>query len=120
MGKSYSVTLVTGALEYRSLSHGYEDAGMELVSPSEERWVAFRGALDRLRVWEWHPNYYVPVLDGTAWNLVIHIGDQKVESNGSNAYPGDAPGTSSEVHMSRRFTDFCAAVSMLLGGLPFE
>jgi hypothetical protein len=32
------------------------------------------------------------VLDGDRWNLIIELGDKKIISSGSNAYPGDEIG----------------------------
>ena len=118
--RSYSVRLVGDSLEYRASSSSQQEKSFQNIIPSEEEWNAFTQALDDLRVWEWLPSYYAPVLDGAGWDLAVQVGDRRVESEGSNAYPGDEPGTSAEVEMSRRFEEFCTALSILLGGVSFN
>jgi hypothetical protein len=107
-------------LEYRASSPPHQEKSLQIITPSEEESSAFSKALDDLGVWEWLPSYYAPVLDGAGWGLAVQVGDRRVESEGSNAYPGDEPGTSAEVEMSRRFEEFCTAVSILLGGFSFN
>ncbi len=62
------------------------------IIPSEEEWMKFWDKMDNIRVWNWMDNYDCPdvlVDDGSSWNLKIELGDKKVESSGSDYYPGE-------------------------------
>ena len=88
----------------------------EEIPVAPDDWRRFRRSLIRLDVWSWDQHYATPdVMDGTYWDVRVVWGDQKVESSGSNGYPGtdaSSPG--------QRFAGFCRAVSRLAGGREFR
>ena len=99
------------------------DSQSEQIQPTEQRWQAFRAALDRLDVWHWHPDYpnSAMVCDGTSWSVEIIYPDHQVVSVGCNCFPDENAG-SVPIHARRRndtFDRFCKAISVLLGR-PFR
>lgn len=108
MGASYAVNLKEKAIEYTWHGARSKRRGTERIVPSADRWNTFRDELDRLGVWGWAERYSDPaVVDGTNWSVAIHWGDRRIESGGSNAFPG-------------RFEDVLTAVSGLIGGRVFR
>src|SRR6266481_4338640 len=92
-GTSFSVCLEGGLLTYKWSKPVQNfppkwDSQSEQIQPSDERWQAFRAALDLLNVWRWQPEYFEPVCDGTGWSAEIIYSDKAVHSHGSNCFPG--------------------------------
>jgi hypothetical protein len=122
-GTSYSVCLEGNALTYKCTKSVEDfppkwDSRSEQIQPSDERWQAFRAALDRLNVWRWQPKYFEPICDGTGWSAEIVYSDKTVSSHGSNCYPGPDGSPVSIVDRANgdTFERFCLAVSALVGG----
>jgi hypothetical protein len=122
-GPSYGVKLENGRLTYTHLPATHdmgEDRVLvsEEISPSADRWQAFRAALDRLGVWSWQEHYTDPkVCDGTGWSAEIVYADQSIDSGGSNCFP-DRTGAPISITQAKRgdtFDQFCSAVSELAG-----
>ncbi len=113
-GNSYAVEMTEDGLIYRSFSYGYEPNQVMPVTPDGEAWDAFRQALDDLDVWNWRPDYVnESIMDGTNWHVEIEWGEKRVQSGGSNGYPGGR-------ESSRQFSGFLKAVSQLIGGRAFR
>lgn len=86
------------------------------VVPSTEEWHAFWADLDRLGVWKWRREYFLPLLDGTQWSVKLRTQDGRwCHSFGSNAFPPHGEGP----EPCGAFPSFCGSVRRLLGGLPF-
>lgn len=112
-GPSYRVNCIDGTLQYTSMGNPQENAA---IVPSPESWNKFWVSLDSINVWIWQERYDNPdICDGTHWEIKIEIGNRRVVSSGSNAYP--PKGSSSE---SRNFKAFCKAVSALVEGKAFK
>ena len=99
---------------YDSFPYGYSD---NYIIPSEEEWKKFWEKMDKVGIWNWIENYDCPdlmVLDGTSWNLKIEVGDKKIESSGSNYYPGE---NIEEIvpDQSKSFKKFLNAIRLLTG-----
>jgi hypothetical protein len=101
--------------ELESLPPKWESRSKQ-IHPSDERWQAFRSALDRINVWCWHPEYFEPVCDGTGWSAAITYPDKEIVSGGSNCFPGEPGKPVSIVDRAKgdTFDQFCRAVSSLL------
>jgi hypothetical protein len=95
------------------------DAMMELKAeavPSDRKWSNFRKRLDAIGIWQWRSNYDNPyVLDGVQWNLEIDYGSRKVQTDGSNWYPGSSD--TAIIDETPEFKAFLQALSLLLGGV---
>jgi len=95
------------------------DTMMELKAeavPSERKWSNFRKRLDAIGVWQWRPYYDNPyVLDGVQWSLELDYGSRKVQTDGSNWYPGSKDET--DMNVTPEFKAFLHALSLLLGGV---
>jgi hypothetical protein len=122
-GTSFSVCLDGGLLTYRrsemvqSFPETWDSRSVE-VQPTEERWQAFRAALDRLGVWNWQDHYLDPeVCDGTGWSAEIAYADKSIVSGGSNCFPDrtGAPISITKAKKGDTFGRFCGAVSALVG-----
>ncbi|HEX7005405.1 MAG TPA: hypothetical protein VF168_14570 [Trueperaceae bacterium] len=118
-GPSYRIGWENGRIVYEGHEPAEEDGRREtirlhrFVRPTERRWRGFWKSLDDLSAWDWERHYENPgALDGTGWHLTVERNGVRLESEGSNAYPG---GHSA----SREFRGLLAAVRRLLGGLPF-
>ena len=88
---SFNIKIENGRIVFAfdSFPPGYND---KYFIPSEVEWKKFWDEMDRIRVWSWMDNYDCPDVvfdDGSSWNLKIELGDKKVESSGSNYYPGE-------------------------------
>ena len=115
VGPSLYVRLVDARLLYEWASAGgYSGVVME-ASPAPEEWWRFRGAVDRLGVREWEPEYVSAhsCCDVTYWHLRMDMDGQKIVVRGANAYPG-SPGP----EVSKQFGEFLAAVKRLIGREP--
>ena len=87
------------------------------IIPSEEEWQKFWDKMDKIGIWKWIEDYDCPdliVLDGSSWNLKIELGDKKLESSGSNAYPGENV-EESVPDQSKYFKKFLNALRSLTG-----
>jgi hypothetical protein len=122
-GTSYGVCLEGGLLTYKwskpvqNFSPKW-DSWSEQIQPSDERWQAFRAALDRLSVWRWQQRYMDPeVCDGTGWSIEISYADKAIVSGGSNCFPdrAGAPISITQAKSGDTFDRFCRAVSKLVG-----
>ncbi len=119
-GRSYSVTLVEGALEYQSCERGYSNLKTEIIDVTDERWGTFRATIDALDIWSWEKKYAeVGVCDGTQWGLEITYADKALESEGSNSFPGEETLESEESEEPTVFDHFLEAVQSLVGGRDF-
>lgn len=90
----------------------------EEMLPSPVKWRNFVAKLDEIGTWKWKKYYTNPhVLDGTQWQLEIAIGDKRVKSGGSNAYPGIVldPESLDFPESSPQFDAFLAALKNLTG-----
>jgi hypothetical protein len=122
-GTSFSVCFEGGLLTYQRSKPVQNfppkwDSWSEQIQPSDERWQAFRAALDLLSVWSWQQRYTDPeVCDGTGWSVEIAYADKAVVSGGSNCFPGQNGRPISIVDRSKddTFDKFCRAVSELVG-----
>ncbi|MGB9200671.1 hypothetical protein, partial [Methanobacterium sp.] len=89
---SFNMKIENGRIVFAfdSFPPGYND---KYFIPSEEEWKKFWDKMDNIRVWNWIDDYTLEddlyTLDGSSWNLKIELGDKKVESSGSNYYPGE-------------------------------
>ena len=74
--------------------------------------------MDKIGLWNWQESY-IPqnmiVLDGYHWNLRIELGDNIIESSGSNAYPGEDIGEIVDMDKSKSFKQLLNAVKKLTG-----
>ena len=107
MGESYGIQWKQGKLWYEHFARGYEKQETTKLDISPKDWQRFWATLDRLSVWKWDTRYECPMVDGTHWSLKIGYEGKSIDASGSNAYPP-------------AFEKFCAAVSRLVGGLPFS
>jgi hypothetical protein len=108
MGPSYRLELGGPALRYASSPHRCEFDQDDVLTISPSAWARFATQLDELKVWSWAGSYVdEDVLDGTSWEVVIHWGERRLESGGSNAFPQSWDG-------------FCDAVVQLLEGREFQ
>jgi len=101
---------------YSELMRG-NGAGTE-IAPSPVKWCNFITKLDVIGVWDWETTYNNPgVCDGTQWELEIVIGDRKINSRGSNNYPGivDDPECIEFHSSSPQFDAFLSALRNLTG-----
>jgi hypothetical protein len=123
-GTSYSVCLEGRAVTYECTKSVESfppkwDSQSEQIQPTEQRWQAFRAALDRIDVWRWQADYpnSAMVCDGTSWSVEIIYSDHQVVSAGSNCFPGQSGQAISIVdrHSDKTFGRFCRAVSKLVG-----
>jgi hypothetical protein len=76
---------------------------------SDSQWRVFWHMLDSLSVWEWKAEYKIEACDGTSWNFDVINGSRRVNSEGSNAYPGEDP----DCNPNAEFNVFLAAINML-------
>lgn len=58
------------------------------IEPAKEQWIEFWKKIDEIGIWNWNEDYdTADFLDGIEWRIKIVLGDRKIESCGSNAYP---------------------------------
>lgn len=120
MGNSYAVEWKDGQLCYKAFGRGYKPKRTKskepYPAPSKADWQEFWDKLDRIGVWDWKTHYSEPgVTDGTSWSVEIDYNGRKLETGGSNAYPGQ----SDESGYSPEFEAFLKAVQKLIGGMDF-
>ena len=114
---SFNMKIENGRIVFAfdSFPPGYND---KYFIPSEEEWKKFWDKMDNIRVWNWIDDYTLEddlyTLDGSSWNLKIELGDKKVESSGSNYYPGENI-EESDPNQSESFKKFLNALRSLTG-----
>jgi hypothetical protein len=113
---SYSVRLKNGALLYSNWKYSKETDSAKII-PTPAQWKEFYDTLDKLKVWQWSPNYINnDILDGAYWELEIQVQGRHLKIFGRNAYPqaDGKPGQYGET-----FRQYLKAVEKLLGGKSF-
>jgi hypothetical protein len=118
---TYTVELRDGRLVYEDATTKATPEPV-MITPSPERWRAFRRALDEIGVWAWHDSYMPnePVFDGTSRSLSLRYSDRSLVTSGGNCYP-DAHGDPTGVALRPpAFRQFETAVEALLGGRAFR
>ena len=114
---SFNIKIENGRIVFAfdSFPSGYSD---NYIIPSEEEWKKFWDEMDKIRIWKWIDDYTLEddlyTLDGSSWNLKIELEDIKVESSGSNAYPGENI-KESDPNQSKSFKKFLNALKSLTG-----
>lgn len=74
------------------------------IQPSQEEWLNFWDALERIGVWKWNQKYVnTDICDGTQWKLNIEKSGHIVSIYGSNEFP-------------ESFQEFEAALNALFNG----
>lgn len=120
MGYSYSLILNDGVLRYEECANGYQRLRTVDIVPTAAKWTNFWKSCHRAELWAWDEQYAdEEICDGTGWSVEILLADREVNSHGSNDYPG-AREHSDDGQYPPPFRSFLAAVSRLIGGLPFE
>ena len=76
----------SGLLTFSSSVHGVASAQLVV---GEEMWRDFWKLLQQAKVWEWQDNYELAFEDGYQWSLELEQGGLTLNSQGSNANPGD-------------------------------
>jgi hypothetical protein len=114
MGETVSVRLKGDVLLYER-DPGYEHI---LVRPGNAAWESFHRWLEVIDPWAWNGEYAqeMPPTDLPSWRLRLEWIGGSVDAWG-DAYPpyGEYGGGGASPH----WEVFCAAVTRLLGGLPF-
>lgn len=84
------------------------------TDPSPEAWRAFWTTVQEAGVSNWKSSYRAEgIVDGIGWSLLLEGNGQRIESQGSNAYP-DRDGREHEDETSG-FQSFTAALEALTG-----
>lgn len=119
-GPSYHVKWEDGQLVYRAYEEGKETEVLQ-VQPDPRSWELFWKQMDVIGVWEWRDHYEPnhPVMDGTGWEMKLHVDDRFVESGGNNAYPVDGLCAGAD-EVTPVFRKFLKAVRRLVGDVLFE
>ena len=76
----------SGLLAFSSSVHGVASAQLVV---GEDKWHEFWKLLQQAKVWEWQDNYELAFEDGYQWSLELEQGALTLNSQGSNANPGD-------------------------------
>ncbi len=114
---SFNIKIENGRIVFAfdSFPPGYND---NYFIPSEKEWKKFWDEMDKIGIWKWIDDYTLEddlyTLDGSSWNLKIELGDKKVESSGSNYYPGENI-EESDPNQSKSFEKFLNALRSLTG-----
>jgi hypothetical protein len=119
--ENHRVKLENGQLMYQYCDAplSWDQIDAKQILPTVEQWIDFKKALNSINAWEWAPKYFTPdVCDGTQWELKINYGNKRINSYGSNAYPGTKD-DDMIFNLSRtpEFTAFVDALGLLLGGV---
>ena len=86
------------------------------INPSDQQWQRFWKQMDEVNVWSWQKRYDNPdVMDGMVWHVKMGLGTNRVETYGSNAYPGNTETNRSDINPSKLFMQYQAAVEELIG-----
>jgi hypothetical protein len=86
-GVAHEVKFEKGLLWHRRMEDFVLRAETGL-SLSATDWQRFWEAIEQAGVWKWETYYSTMVCDGTQWSLKIRHGGRKLDSGGSNCYPG--------------------------------
>ena len=120
MGESFALRLQEGALLYEAYGDQYELRLTETLIPSDNTWMQFKAALDKIAFPSWQTEYVDPeCLDGTYWSIKIEYPDLTVKSEGSNRYPGKN-GVPSSQQRGGDFERLLKAVRKLIDGRMFR
>ena len=95
------------------MKYGYKVIDTEMINPSVKDWGRFKKEVDRIGVWQWDERYETPALDGTSWRVHIEWGQEKIDSSGSNCYPGNLE------EKNGAFNNFLSVVKKLINDRPF-
>jgi hypothetical protein len=76
----------SGLMTFSSSVHGVASAQLVV---SEDKWREFWKLLQQSKVWEWQDNYELAFEDGYQWSLELEQGALTINTQGSNANPGD-------------------------------
>jgi hypothetical protein len=89
-GPNHRVKFENGVLKYKLYEAHPDCPEMQVeVIPSTRKWINFRRKLEAINVWKWRSHYNDPdVCDGTQWEFEVDYGVKKIQSDGSNSYPG--------------------------------
>jgi|GEM_PF-2129744 len=87
--------------------------------PDQNRWGAFRDELDRLGVWDWHPEYGQPGPDIIRWELSLDWKYQRMNVRGWDCYPESDGSPSDSPEYTRTFRRFLDSLDSLAGGRAF-
>jgi hypothetical protein len=110
-GPHYEVRLVNGRLRYQADFSTLP----EKISPTAKEWETFWATVQRCDLWNWALHYDdSDICDGTQWEIEVTLGERRLRSSGSNAYPG-GEGTG----YSKCFRLLLRAVRKLVGGRSF-
>ncbi|CAK0750502.1 hypothetical protein CCP4SC76_2130001 [Gammaproteobacteria bacterium] len=121
MGRSYSVQLRRGKLEYKWCGMGFSNWKTEIVPVTDRQWSVFRVTLDSFNIWCWEREYPdTGVCDGTHWYLNIVYADKSLRSEGHNNFPGHDATELCESEEPTVFDRFTKAVQFLVGGRDFQ
>ena len=123
MGNSYRVELEDDLLIYTQMGRKDEEQEVVELEPSDEQWSEFLATLDDIDVWAWQQRYKNPgICDGTSWSFRIAVDDRRLETSGSNNYPGlshtEAFKRDEKSHAP--FQAFTEALRKLIGGREFS
>ncbi len=118
-GPGYSVSLQDEKVVYRSfqgVSAYSEDE--TVLTPTDQQWREFKAQIDQIGVWDWEKEYNNPnVLDGTQWSLEIAYDEQRIQSCGSNRFPGASTGDWDDWSETSEFKALKGALQQLLCGV---
>ncbi len=116
MEGSQSVQLKNGTLLYSARNFAKETDSAKII-PTQAQWNEFYDAMEKLKVWQWSPNYINnDILDGAYWELEIQVQGRHLKIFGRNSYP-QADGKPGEY--GETFRAYLKAVEKLLGGKRF-
>jgi hypothetical protein len=108
VGPSYHIEWREGFLDYTVTQPGQKPKPTLHLSPSPEQWRDFRHQLDRLKVWQWQPDYgNQTFISGTQWLLEIQYSDRSLHSRGHRDFP-------------KHYDAFLKSVGKLLGSWEIE
>jgi hypothetical protein len=115
-GESYRVDLTPGSatVVYQSNSDTFTGAAgtaRKSIEIPPTRWAALWKSLDEAKVWSWRKDYASDRInpDPTEWSVEIRWCGRTIIASGIDAYPDP-----------KQFKAFEAAISELVGGLPFK
>lgn len=102
-GSSYqvSIDLENNTASYKKLEDGYEIINDKEFMIEYAKIEKFRSELESIRILKWEKEYFVPVLDGTSWSVIIKTANGEFESRGSNAFP-------------RNWNRFCSSIEKII------
>jgi hypothetical protein len=91
----------------------FGDSWHPLPTPTEIQWKAFWLLMEQSGVWKWNHDYNNPnILDGIGWDFKLTAPGLRIETSGSNAYPGS---DSFELLPGSPFDVLSTAIGILVG-----